>query len=47
MNMNKEELKKLTREELFVFAVEADSTNDQELFDQITDELKERNKTIK
>ena len=41
----KEILKKLTRKELFVFAAEANSTNDQELLDQITDELKERNKT--
>ena len=41
--MNKEQLKKLTREELFVFAAEANSTDDQELVDQITDELKERN----
>lgn len=41
--MKKELLKDLTRQELFVFAAEANSTGDQELVDMITDELKERN----
>ena len=35
-------LKDLTREELLVFAAEANSKNDEMLFNQITDELKNR-----
>ena len=45
MKQTTEQLKELTREELFVFAAEANSKNDQELLDMITDELKERNKS--
>ena len=41
--MKKELLKGLSRVELLVFASEAHSTNDQELVDKITDELKRRN----
>lgn len=37
------DLRNLTREELFVFAAEAKSTNDQQLLDEITDEFKRRN----
>lgn len=40
----KNQLNKLTRMELLVFASEANSTNDQELVDEITDEIKRRNK---
>lgn len=37
------DFRNLTREELFVFAAEAKSTNDQQLLDEITDEIKRRN----
>lgn len=43
MKTDKTQLKSLSREELIVFAAEANSTNDQELVDEITDELKRRN----
>lgn len=36
------DLKDLTDEELLIFAAEANSTNDQKLVDEITDELKRR-----
>lgn len=36
-------LKKLTEQELLIFGAEANATNDQELVDEITDELKKRN----
>ena len=36
-------LKDLTNEELLTFAAEANSTNDQKLVNEITDELKRRN----
>lgn len=36
-------LENLTRMELLVFSAEANSTGDQELMDEITDEIKKRN----
>lgn len=40
-------LKDLTREELLIFAAEANAKNDQTLVDKITDELRFRGYTIK
>lgn len=40
-------LKDLTDEELLVFGAEVNATNDQNLVDKITDELKARNKRHK
>lgn len=43
----KRKFEELSREELLVFAAEANSKNDRVLLDEITDELKGRNRAIK